>query len=64
MFPFMGQTGGELSFNAGDIINLIDYSHDVHAPSSCLLRPRSLSLSLRARERLTALLYRNGGRAS
>jgi hypothetical protein len=62
MFPFMGQTGGELSFNAGDIINLIDYSHDVHAPSSCLLR--SLSLSLRARERLTALLYRNGGRAS
>lgn len=28
MFPFMGQTGGELSFNAGDIINLIDYSHD------------------------------------
>lgn len=43
MFPFMGQTGGELSFNAGDIINLIDYSHDVHAPPSCLLR------SLRAR---------------
>jgi hypothetical protein len=29
LFPFMGQTAGELSFNAGDLINLIDYSHEV-----------------------------------
>ncbi len=56
MFPFMGQTGGELSFNAGDIINLIDYSHDVHAPPSCLV--------LAAREAHCATVYRNGGRAS